>query len=299
MLEILPQILFYGLVTTAIYALIAIGLTFIFGIMEFIYFAHGDMAMVGGYMFFWMYIVLGWPFIPSFIAGILIVAILGIIIERLFFKPLRHFQAFIPLIMSIGVSIILQTGIMMIFGSDTKNYHKLGAVTNTFSFFDNKLVVTQNHIVIIVVTILLLTGLFIFLKHTKLGKAIRAVADNKEIAAILGINVNKIMSIVFALGAMLTAVAGILIAFEQNLTPKMGEFLSIVAFTAIILGGVGNLKGAILGAFIVGFAQNLIIGLTPISGSYKFVIMFTIMIAILLFKPYGIFGAKKEEEIRK
>lgn len=299
MLEILPQILFFGLVTTAIYALIATGLTLIFGIMEFIYFAHGEMAMVGGYMFFWFFIMLEWPFIPSFLGAILIITVLGIIIEKLLFKPIRHYQAFIPLIMSIGVLIVLQSIIMMIFGTGTQSYNKEGLASGSFSLLDGKLIVTQNQITIIIVTIVLLTFVFIFLKRTKLGKSIRAVADNKDVASILGIKVNKVMTIVFALGSLLAGIAGILIAFEQNLTPTMGQFLSIAAFTAIILGGVGSLKGAILGAVIIGFSQNLIIGLTPVSGSYKFIIMFTILIIILLFRPYGIYGAKKEEEIRQ
>lgn len=300
MLELLPQIIWFALLSSAIYALVAIGLSLIFGILEFINFAHGDMAMIGAYLFFTFLILLKLPTWLSFILVILTAAIIGIAIEKLTFKPVRRYNDFIPMIISIGLGGFIQALIILIFGASVKSYRQTAAQgTNTYELLNGNLIVTDTQLLIIATTIILLIGLYLFLKYAKTGKAIRAVADNKEIASILGISIDKTLSIIFAIGTALAAVAGLLVAAEQNLNPTMGLSLAVKAFAAIVLGGVGNLAGAVIGALIVGFSENLIVGLTSIPASYKDAIVFLIFIIAVFLKPNGILGAKLEEEARK
>ncbi|MBI5753862.1 branched-chain amino acid ABC transporter permease, partial [Candidatus Peregrinibacteria bacterium] len=265
-----------------------------FGVLEFINFAHGEIAMMGAYFFYTFYISFKLPIAISLILAVLAVALLGFILEKTTFKPVRNKQEFIPLVLSIGISIILQCIVIIFYGGGSKTYED-GTDATVYHLFNNALTISLTQIIIIISSIILTTGLFLFLKHTKSGKAIRAVADNKETAAILGINVNKSISQIFILGSSLAAIAGILIAFDENMHPHMGLPLNIKAFAAIILGGVGKLKGAIVGAIIIAFAENMITGLTSLEASYKEIIVFTILIGVLIFKPYGIFGGKKEE----
>lgn len=293
-MDILPQIIVISLISASIYMLIAAGLTLTFGALEFINFAHGDTAMLGGYAFFTLYITLGLPLLLSLALSALLIGILGILIERFTFRPVRDKQDFIPLILSIGISIIIQSLVLMLYGGGSKSYSN-GELPTIYSYLDGKVTITLTQIMIIVTSITLVTILHFWLKKSKTGKAIRAVSDNKEIAAIMGIDVNKTIVIIFSISSALAAVAGTLIAFDQNLNPRMGLMLSIKAFAAIVLGGVGKFHGAILGAIIIAFSENLIVGLTDISTSYKETIVFTIFIAILLIKPYGLFGGSKQE----
>jgi branched-chain amino acid transport system permease protein len=145
----------------------------------------------------------------------------------------------------------------------------------------------------------LLVGLSLFLKHSKTGKSLRAVADNKEVAAILGINVNRTVSIIFALGSALAAIAGMLIAGEQNLNPTMGIALNVRAFAAVVLGGVGNVYGALVGSLIIGFSENFLVAFTPIPPSFREALVFVILILMLFVRPNGILGASTEAEVRK
>lgn len=294
-MEILPQILIFALISSAIYALISCGLTLTFGTLEFINFAHGEIVMVGAFSFYFFHISLGLSMILSLFLSIFFVALLGIAIEKTTFKPVRNKQEFIPLVLSIGVSIILQSIVTMKFGGGSQSYFKPGEYSKTFELFNGTATITAPQITIIVSSILLLALLFLFLKYSKTGKAIRAVSDNKEMASIMGINVDRTITILFAIAAGLAAIAGILIAFDQNLHPQMGIMLNIKSFAAIVLGGVGKFHGAIVGALIIGFSENLIIGLTNISGSYKDLIIFIILLLMLLFKPYGLFGGSKQE----
>ncbi len=294
-MEILPQILLIALISSAIYALLAAGLTLTFGTLEFINFAHGDMAMIGAYSFFSAYVIFGLPLIASLTIMIVFMALLGLLIEKTTFKPVRDKQEFIPLVLSIGVAIILQAFVTMRFGGSSQSYYQNAESSQIFRLFDGQLIVTLPQIMIITVSISLLIGLGLFLKYSKTGKAIRAVSDNKQVAEILGINVDRTLSIVFVLASILAGIAGVLIAFDTSLYPRMGLILGIKVFAAIILGGVGKFWGAILGALIIGFGESLIIGLTSIPGSFKDLIVFTIFISVILFKPYGILGGRKEE----
>lgn len=297
--EILPQIIWFSLLASAIYALIATGLTLIFGILNFINFAHGDFAMVGAYVFFALAIMLGLPWWIAVPLVIACCALMGVVIEKITLKPVRKSPSFTPLIISIGIGALLQAIITIFFGSGVKSYRVEGAETAIYKLFGGSLIVTQSQIIIIITTILLLIGLHIFLKHSKTGKAVRAVADNMEVASILGINIDKTISIIFAIATAMAGVGGLLIAYEQNLSVTMGISLGVKAFAAIILGGVGNILGAVVGALVIGFGENLIVGFTPIPANFKDAIVFALLILMLFIRPNGLLGEKAESQVRK
>lgn len=299
MIEILPQIVWFSLLASAIYALVAIGLSLIFGILGFINFAHGDFAMVGAYMFFAFVVLFG---LPSWIGFLLVIAgavLMGIIIEKVTFKPVRKSPPFTPLIISIGIGALLQAVITILFGTGVKSYRVQGETATIFNFFDGNLIITESQLTLVFTTIGLLLGLYLFLKYSKTGKAIRAVSDNQEVASILGINIDRTISIIFALGTALAAIAGLLVASEQNLNVTMGISLGVKAFAAVILGGVGSLTGAVVGALIIGFSENFLVGFTPVPTSYKDAVVFAILIIMLFIRPNGLLGERAEEEIRK
>ena len=293
-MEILPQLLIFAVITSAIYMLVAAGLTLTFGVLEFINFAHGDVAMLGSYVFFWLYILMDLGIVPAFILTALLIAIFGILMERTTFKPVRDRQEFIPLVLSVGVAIFLQAAVIFTFGADSKNYSK-GESSQVFQLFDGRASITMSQIAIILSSIIILTILGTWLKKSKTGKAIRAVSDDKSVAAIVGINVDRTITILFAIGSMLAGIAGLLLAFDQNLNPKMGLMLSVKGFAALIIGGVGNFGGAILGAIIIGFSEVLITGLTPIPSGYRDSITFVLLVIVLLWRPYGILNPSKEQ----
>lgn len=295
MLEILPQLLVVALVISSLYALIATGLTLTFGVLEFIHFGYGEMAMIGAYIFYTAHITLGMSIILGVLVSVASVTLLGIFIEKTTFKPVRNKQAFIPLVLSIGIAILLQSIATMIYGGTSKTYVKPGEIPTTYTFFDGAVTISAAQIAIILVTAALLIGVHLFLKYSRTGKAIRAVADDKQVASILGIDVNKTITILFAMSSGLAAIAGIMAGFDHNLTPMMGLLMSVIGFGVIVFGGVGKFKGAIIGALVFGFAETLIVGLTPIKASYKETILFVIILALLFFRPYGLFGGKKEE----
>ncbi|MBI4234809.1 branched-chain amino acid ABC transporter permease [Candidatus Peregrinibacteria bacterium] len=295
MSEIIPQLIVIALIISSVYALIAAGLTLTFGVLEFVHFGYGEMAMLGAYLFYTAHISLGLGYIESGLISIVGVTILGIIIEKFTFRPVRDRQVFIPLVLSIGIAIILQSIVLIIYGGTTKNLYVAGDVATKFTFFNDTITITSIQIFIILTAITALCGLCIFLKYSKTGKAIRAVSDDKEVAAIMGINVDRTISILFAIGSALAALAGILIGLDRNLTPNMGMLLTVYAFAVIVLGGVGKLKGAIIGAIIIGFIETFSLGLTSLKASSKELVIFGTLMLLLIFKPYGIFGGKKDE----
>ncbi len=295
MLELIPQLLVYSLISASVYALVSAGLTLTFSTLEFINFAHGDMAMAGAYTFFWLHILMGLPVTISLGLAILIMGAIGLLIEKTTFRPVRNKQAFIPLVLSIGVSIIFQSLAIIFFGGGSQTYYQASQVSESYKLFNEIITITEAQITIILTAAALLAGTWAFLKYSRTGRAIRAVSDSKEVAAIMGINVNRTIATVFALATILAGVGGILVAYDQNLFPMMGMLLSVKAFAVVIIGGVGYFQGVIWGALIIGLLENMVVGLTPISASYKELIVFVVFIAVLLYKPYGLFGGRKEE----
>lgn len=297
-MDILPQLIVNGVIVGAIYASIALGLTLCYGVLSFVNFAHGDIAAVGAYSLLYFKIMLGWPLIPSILASITVVILLGLLIERLAFRPVQNAPKMTPLLIAIGISFLLQAIIQLIFGANVYALYESGTIAKGYSIFGDKAIITKTQLLIIATNITLFTSLFFFLKKTKLGKAVRAVSDNKEMAKILGIPTNTIIAFIFGLSSAFAAISGMLIGYEQNLQPNMGIILTVKAFAAIILGGIGHLFGAVVGGLLIGLAENLIVGIQignfSIPSGYKDAVGFIVFIIVIFVRPYGLFGSKTE-----
>ncbi len=289
-MSVFMQLFMNGIIAGGIYALVAIGYSLVYGILKFINFAHGEIFMIGAYVAFFLttYHV---PLIVATMLAMLACALLGFIIEKVAYKPLRGKGRLSPLITAIGVSLFLQAFALMVFGSQIRTFP--GNVEEGFSFLGA--IITKTQLFIILISLLLMLLLVLYVKFTKTGKAMRAVADNLPVASTIGIPVNKIISLVFIMGSMLAAVAGVLIGVEQNLQPTMGVTIGIKAFTAAVVGGIGNIYGAFLGGYFIGIVENLAIW--KIDAGYKDAISFVVLLLVLLIKPSGFLG-KHEEELR-
>lgn len=302
-MDILPQVLINGIIAGALYGLIALGLSLIYGVLGFMNFAHGEMAMVGAFIYYLCFIVLGWPILPSVIATLIGCGIVGYCFDKLVFERLRQENPWTLLITSIGVSLFIQSAMLMIATGRSRSYLREGYETQVYQWFDGRMVITNYQILIILSTIAILIGLSAFLKYSKTGKAIRAVSDNMHAAAILGIDVKKTITTIFIISTCIAGFAGILIGYEQNLTPNMGFVISIFAFSAVVVGGLGSIRGAVLGGFLIGLMQDLVVGLPwfgiSVPTSYKSAVAFTLLVLMLLLRPQGLFGAKLEEQARK
>ncbi|MBU0701032.1 branched-chain amino acid ABC transporter permease [bacterium] len=290
-----------GLTLGSIYALFALGYTMVYGILLMINFAHSEIFMVGAYIgFLVLFSILAFPpqflpiyFLLCFILSMLGAGLLAVIVERIAYKPLRKASRLTPLISAIGVSIFLQNLIMLTVGAQSKTYPDKLPITQ-FHFFDVQ--ISSLQIFIFGLSILLMIILNIFVSRTKLGKAMRAVAENHTVSQLMGINVNTIISLVFLIGGGLGGIAGVLNGlYYGSIKYNMGFLLGIKAFTAAVLGGIGNIKGAMVGGFILGIAEALAAGY--ISSESKDIIAFVILILVLLFRPAGIFGEEVTEKI--
>ncbi|MEK7544708.1 MAG: branched-chain amino acid ABC transporter permease [Patescibacteria group bacterium] len=299
MFSLPPQIVMNGVIAGSLYALIALGLALTYGVLKFVNLAHAEMATLGAYIFFAMTIVLDWPIVNSAILTALLVGGIGILIQKFTFKPIKKAASYTPMLAAIGVGIFLQAMVMIFAGPGVKTYDRSGV--ETYQFFGDKLYITNLQIIIIATSITFMLALFAFLKYTKTGKAIRAVSDNQEAAEIVGINSEKITTIIFFIASMLAGAAGILIGYENNLQPVMAAPLIIKSFTAIIVGGIGSVPAAVAGGFLIGIIENVGIGLSingvSIPSSYKDVFAFALLILVLLMKPTGLF-IRNEEKTR-
>jgi branched-chain amino acid transport system permease protein len=285
-MDILPQLIVNGIIAGGNYALAAIGYTMVYSILKFINFAHGSVAMVGAYIVFVLAMTtLHIPFVAAFFLSMILTAGLGIIIEKAAYKPLRYAPKLAPLTTAIAVSFVLDAAIMMLVGTDIKTYTVQYQVFTVGPVF-----ITSVQVIIIVASLLFMLCLYGLLTWTKLGKAIRAVADDLNLSEIAGINADFAISAVFAIGSALAAASGTLIGLDTNLQPTMGFIITVKAFAAVVLGGLGNVYGAIAGAFIIGIVENL--GVWYIPPVWKDSIAYGILILVLLFKPSGLFGSK-------
>jgi branched-chain amino acid transport system permease protein len=290
MFQLPPQIFINGLIAGSLYSVIAIGLALSYGILKFVNFAHAEMAMIGGYIFFGLQLA-GVATILNIIVTILLVGLLGIIVEKTTFKPIKKINANGPLLASISLSFFIKGLVTLVAGTDVKTLDR--SFIQSYSFFNDKIVITNLQIIIMIASVGLMAGLFAFLKYTKTGKAIRAVASNSQAAEIVGINKEKIIATVFFVASALAGAAGILIGYQNNLFTNMGSFLIVKAFAAIIIGGIGSIPAAIGGGYLIGMVENLAIGITiagySIPTGYKDVIAFIILIGVLLLRPKGLF----------
>ncbi|MEI6533945.1 MAG: branched-chain amino acid ABC transporter permease [Verrucomicrobiaceae bacterium] len=293
-----------GLALGSIYALIALGYTMVYGVLRFINFAHSDVLMLGAFSAYYLAPALQKLVpVPSFTGAIIIVLLsmlicagIGILIEFLAYRPLRRRPKLTVLITAIGVSLFIEFTCQhkAVFGADTKPFPKLLPAAD---FHFGGLVVSSNDLLVVVVTILLLAALWFVVQRTKMGTAMRAVSFNQQAAALMGININRIISFTFGLGSALAAVAGILYALKApGIEPLMGVQPGIRAFIAAVLGGIGNLPGAALGGIVIGLLETFAGGISGLS-NYRDGIAFAILILILLFKPAGLLGKATVEKV--
>ncbi|MBM4305212.1 MAG: branched-chain amino acid ABC transporter permease [Deltaproteobacteria bacterium] len=288
MRAMLTQIIFNGLIAGSAYSLIALGYTMIYGVGRLINFAHGELYMGAAYCFFLFYIQLDWNIYSSFFGAILIGALLGIALERIAYRPFKESSRLIPLITTIGASTFLKAVAILFFGVQAKTLLKYAYFQPSFDFLGATLTPVQGYTLISSLGLMALLALV--LKRTRFGKAIRATAEDRISASHLGIDTDEVTSITFAIGGLLAAVAGILVGYDQNITPTMGILAGFKGFTAAVLGGIGNIPGAVIGGFCIGLAENL--GAAYLSSANKDSISFAILLLILLFKPSGILGKK-------
>lgn len=285
-MDILPQLLVNGIIAGGNYALAAIGYTMVYSILKFINFAHGSVAMVGAYIAFVLAMMtFHVPFVAAFFLSMILTALLGVAIEKTAYKPLRQAPKLAPLTTAIAVSFVLDAAIMILVGTDIRTYDIEYQV-----FLVGPVYITSVQLIIIAASLFFMSGLYLLLTRTKLGKAIRAVADDANLSEISGINADLAISAVFAIGSALAAASGTLIGLDTNLQPTMGFIITVKAFAAVVLGGLGNVYGAIAGAFIIGIVEN--IGVWYIPPVWKDSIAYGILILVLLFRPAGLFGSK-------
>ena len=289
------QYLINGISIGAVYAIIALGYTMVYGIAKMLNFAHGDVIMVGAYISFCVTSYLGLPAWVSVIAAVVVCTLLGIAIEGLAYKPLRGTPSLAVLITAIGVSYFLQNAAQLIWGTAPKNFTSI-VTFKPFSFADGKLVITGEVIITIAVSVAIMVGLTIFTGRTKMGKSMRAVSENRDAAQLMGINVNRTISMTFAIGSALAAIAGVLLCSTvPTLQPTTGSMPGIRAFTAAVIGGVGSIPGAMLGGVLLGIIETF--SKKYISTEFSDAIVFAVLIVILLVKPAGLMGKQVQEKV--
>lgn len=284
-----------GISLGSVYAIIALGYTMVYGIAKMLNFAHGDVIMIGAYIAFCAMQYWGFPPILSVLAAMVVCTVLGMVIERTAYKPLRQASSLAVLITAIGMSYLLQNLALLIWGSNPKSF------TSIISFgpvrlFDGQLIISDVAIVTVLACILIMLALTWFTGKTRMGKAMRAVSEDKGAAQLMGVNVNRTISVTFAIGSALAAIAGVLLCSAYpTLMPTTGSMPGIKAFTAAVFGGIGSIPGAMLGGILLGIIE--IFGKSYISTELGDAIVFAILIVILLVKPAGLLGKKIREKV--
>ncbi len=284
-----------GISLGSVYAIIALGYTMVYGIAKMLNFAHGDIIMVGGYISFCAMFYLGLPNIVAVILAVIVCTVLGVIIERLAYKPLRSAPSLAVLITAIGVSYFLQNFALLIWKSDPKMFKSVVPFPS-LKLFGGELTISSVSIVTVLVCIVIMVVLTIFTGKGKMGKAMRAVSEDKGAAQLMGINVNTTISVTFAIGSGLAAIAGVLLCSAYpTLMPTTGAMPGIKAFTAAVFGGIGSIPGAMLGGILLGIIE--IFSKAYISTQLSDAIVFAVLIIVLLIKPAGMLGKQIREKV--
>lgn len=306
-LQQLPQQLVNGITIGGVYALIAIGYSMVYGVLFMLNFAHGEVYMIGGFVGWWVLNILtkgAAPFGSAVIIIILMIfcamifcGVLGVAVERLAYRPLRKAPRMNLLLCALGMSILLQNLVLKTQGAETRYFKTAGLIPGGWQTFEiGGVVFSFMRILVIVVSIGLMIALTWYIKRTKMGKAMRATAEDAEAATFMGIDTNRVVMVTFLIGSSLGGAAGALVGllFSQ-VDFYVGYAAGLKGFTAAVLGGIGNIPGAMLGGFILGIAEAL--STTFISSTYKDVIAFIILIVILIFRPNGLLGRREPEKV--
>ena len=289
------QYLINGISIGAVYAIIALGYTMVYGIAKMLNFAHGDVIMVGAYISFCVTNYLGLPAWVSILAAMAVCTILGVLIEGLAYKPLRGTPGLAVLITAIGVSYFLQNAAQLIWSSSPKNFTSI-VTMQPISLLNGQLVITGEVLLTVVVSVIVMVGLTLFTGKTRTGKAMRAVSEDRDAAQLMGINVNQTISMTFAIGSALAAVAGVLLCSTvPTLQPTTGSMPGIRAFTAAVFGGIGSIPGAMLGGILIGIIETF--AKAYISTQFSDAVVFSVLIIILLVKPAGLLGKQIQEKV--
>lgn len=284
-----------GMSIGAVYAIIALGYTMVYGIAKMLNFAHGDVIMVGAYIAFCVTNYLKLPAVVGIVAAMLVCMLLGVIIEALAYRPLRGASSLAVLITAIGISYFLQNAAQLIWGEATKSFTSVVSMA-PIKLFDGQLVITGEVLLTLGVSILVMICLTLFTGKTKMGKAMRAVAEDRDAAQLMGINVNRTISVTFAIGSALAAVAGVLLCSTvPTLQPTTGSMPGIRAFTAAVFGGIGSIPGAMIGGVALGLIETF--SKAYISTQFSDAIVFLVLIIILLVKPAGLLGKRIQEKV--
>lgn len=300
------QQLINGLTIGSIYALIALGYTMVYGILRFINFAHGDIYMIGAYAGFVLANALGFAANPSIFAfavtllgSMAIAAAIGMAIERFAYRPVRRFSRMTTLITAIGMSLFIENLFVVIFSGTPRAFPQL-LQNNIYPLFGNA-AISSSQLLIFVISIALMVLLQYIVFYTKIGKAMRAVSFNINSAKLMGINTDFVIAFTFALGSALAAAGGVLTSqYNPQINPLMGIIIGLKAFVAAVLGGIGNIPGAVLGGLIIGLAETFVVGYGQnigIPSTYRDAVAFSILILVLLFRPAGILGSNVQEKV--
>jgi len=283
-----------GLSLGAIYALIALGYTMVYGIIKLINFAHGDIMMVGAYVGFFSLSVLGSNILTAMLFAMLACAIIGVVIEKIAYKPLRNSTRIAALITAIGVSLFLEYATLFALGPAQRVFPETAFQVTNYHFMG--IMVSNKDLFVFISAVVLMIILQYIIKMTKTGKAMRAVSEDQEAAVLMGISVDKTVSITFAIGSSLAAAAGVMIGVYYNtVNPLMGIIPGLKAFVAAVLGGIGIIPGAMVGGFLMGILETMVSGYS--SSLYRDAVAFGVLILILLIKPTGLFGKNTGEKV--
>ncbi len=284
-----------GISLGSVYAIIALGYTMVYGIAKMLNFAHGDIIMVGSYAAFVAINSMGLPVPVSILLSVVVCTVLGMVIERVAYKPLRHASKLAVLITAIGASYFLQNVALLIFGANTKSFTSIVG-NGSIQLADGALSITFVTIVTVIACVVIMIGLMAFMEYSKAGHAMLAVSEDDGAAQLMGINVNATIALTFAIGSGLAAIAGVLLCSAYpSLTPYTGSMPGIKAFVAAVFGGIGSIPGAFIGGILLGVIE--ILGKAYISSQLADAIVFAVLIVVLVVKPTGLLGKQIQEKV--
>ena len=300
------QELVNGITTGALYSLVALGFSMVYGVLKLLNFAHGDLYMIGAYVGFFIIQFFGGPahlsiavpllLLIMFVVAAGLVGGLGVAIERFAYRPLRDAPRIAPLITAIGISFFLESAALLLFGSQFREYNTAEFISLSSGIRIGSVTIDSVQILVLVLGLLLMTGLQLLVNRTRLGRQVRAVAADREAAEMLGINVNFVITATFFLGSALAGIAGVMGGLLFNtVTATIGFIAGLKAFTAAVVGGIGSIPGAMLGGLVIGLAESFVTGY--ISSTYSNLIVFGLLIVVMLIRPSGLLGRVQLQKV--